>query len=85
VNSADLPSYPSDDVVADIRFMLDRLRACGLTRAVVVDVSPPEIPVHAVRVLVPGLESWAIDRSKLGDRATRAWNQAVETLMAGQS
>jgi ribosomal protein S12 methylthiotransferase accessory factor len=85
VKAADLPSYPSDDVVADIRFMLDRLRACGLTRAVVVDVSPPEIPVHAVRVLVPGLESWAIDRSKLGDRATRAWNQAVETLMAGQS
>jgi ribosomal protein S12 methylthiotransferase accessory factor len=81
VKAADLPSHPSDDVVADIWFMLDRLRACGLSRAVVVDVSPPQIPLHAVRVLVPGLESWAIDRSKLGDRATSAWNQAVHALM----
>jgi ribosomal protein S12 methylthiotransferase accessory factor len=81
VKAADLPSHPSDDVVADIRFMLGRLRAGGLSHAVVVDVSPPEIPVHAVRVLVPGLESWAIDRSKLGDRATRAWNSAVEAVM----
>jgi ribosomal protein S12 methylthiotransferase accessory factor len=82
VKSADLPSYPSDDIVADIRFMLDRLRACGLSRAVVVDVSPPEIPAHVVRVLVPGLESWAIDRSKLGDRATRAWNRAIAAMRA---
>jgi YcaO-like protein with predicted kinase domain len=81
--AADLPSYPSDDVAADIRFILDRLSAGGLPRAVLVDVSPPHIPVHAVRMLVPGLESWAIDRSKLGDRATRAWNQAVQAIMDG--
>jgi ribosomal protein S12 methylthiotransferase accessory factor len=82
VKAADLPSYPSEDIVADIEFMLDRLRACGLKHAVAVDLSPPEIPVHVVRVLVPGLESWAIDRSKLGERATRAWNRTVEAVQA---
>lgn len=85
VKAADLPSYPSDDVAVDIRLILDRLRACGLPRAVVVDVSPPQIPVSAVRVLVPGLESWAIDRSKLGGRATRAWNNAVQDIVDGRA
>jgi ribosomal protein S12 methylthiotransferase accessory factor len=75
-----LPSYPSDDIVADIRLMLGRLRACGLPRVLVVDLSPPEIPVHVVRVLVPGLESWATDRSKLGTRAASAWNRAVSEI-----
>ncbi|MFC6017944.1 YcaO-like family protein [Plantactinospora solaniradicis] len=73
-------SYPSDDIVADIRLLLDRLRAAGLGRVVVVDLSPPQLPGHVVRVLVPGLESWAIDRSKLGDRATRAWARAVREV-----
>jgi ribosomal protein S12 methylthiotransferase accessory factor len=73
----DLATYPSDDLMADVRFMLDRLRACGLPRVVAVDLSPPEIPVCVVRVVVPGLESWAIDRSRIGTRATDAWNAAV--------
>ncbi|MER7332210.1 MULTISPECIES: YcaO-like family protein [unclassified Micromonospora] len=81
----DLPSHPGDDVAADIRFMLDRLRAGGLRRVLVVDLSPPDIPVHVVRVLVPGLESWGSDRSKIGHRATRAWNRAVRALRADES
>jgi ribosomal protein S12 methylthiotransferase accessory factor len=74
---SNLPSYPSDDVVTDIWLMLDRLASRGIDRVVVVDVSPPEIPVHVVRVVAPGLESWAIDRSKLGRRASAAWDRAV--------
>ncbi|MBE1487380.1 YcaO-like family protein [Plantactinospora soyae] len=77
---SELASYPSDDIVADLRLLLDRLRAAGLGRVVVVDLSPPELPGHVVRVLVPGLESWAIDRSKLGARAAGAWSRAVREL-----
>jgi ribosomal protein S12 methylthiotransferase accessory factor len=84
VNVKDLPTYPTDDIVADIALMLDRLRACGLSRVIAVDLSPPEIPVHVVRLLVPGLESWAIDHSRLGTRATRAWNEAVQAVLGRQ-
>jgi ribosomal protein S12 methylthiotransferase accessory factor len=76
-----LATYPGDDVVADVRLLLDRLRAADLPRAVVVDLSPPGIPVAVVRVVVPGLESWAIDRSRLGPRAAAAWNAAVAALV----
>jgi ribosomal protein S12 methylthiotransferase accessory factor len=76
-DASTLPTYPSDDIATDIRFLLARLRAGGLARAVVVDLSPPDIPAHVVRVVVPGLESWAIDRSRIGTRAADAWNAAV--------
>lgn len=76
----DVPSHPSDDIVADIHLMLERLRRRGMTRAIVVDLSAPGIPAKVVRVIVPGVESWAIDRSKLGPRAAAAWNEALTTL-----
>ncbi|HVQ91034.1 MAG TPA: YcaO-like family protein [Mycobacteriales bacterium] len=77
VRLADLATHRSDDIVADIRFMLDRLRDRQLGRVVAVDVSPPGIPVRVARVLVPGLESWGTDRSRIGVRAARAWNEAI--------
>lgn len=78
----ELPSHPSDDIMVDLRFILDRLRARGMRRAVVVDLSPPDIPVSVVRVVVPGIESWAIDRSRLGARATAHWHEALQVLRA---
>ncbi|MEV4538741.1 YcaO-like family protein [Asanoa sp. NPDC049518] len=78
---AELPSHPSDDVVTDIRLMVSRLRDRGMSRVIVVDLSPPDLPVRVARVVVPGLESWAVDRSKLGQRAADAWNQALRRLV----
>ncbi|GAA1861096.1 YcaO-like family protein [Asanoa iriomotensis] len=80
VAMAELPSHPSDDVVSDIRMMVTRLRDRGMSRVIVVDLSPPDLPVRVARVVVPGLESWAVDRSKLGQRAADAWNTALRQL-----
>ena len=76
----EIPSYPSDDVIADIDLMLSCLRAAGLEQAIVVDLSPPTIPAHVVRMIVPGLETWMVDRSKLGPRAAEAWRTALGLL-----
>ncbi len=40
------------------------------------------MPASVVRVIVPGIESWIIDRSKLGPRAAGEWNKALETIQA---
>ncbi|MCA2227193.1 YcaO-like family protein [Nonomuraea aurantiaca] len=79
LDAREITSYRHADVMDDVRFMLDRLRAIGMTRAIVVDLSPPQIPVSVVRLLVPGLESWGVDHSRLGHRAAAAWNRAVRT------
>ncbi|WP_158642224.1 YcaO-like family protein [Actinomadura sp. WAC 06369] len=77
VRFRDVPDHRNDDVIADIDLMLERLRRDGLDRAIVVDRTPPGFPVHVVRVVVPGLESWAIDQSRLGARATAHWEAAL--------
>ncbi|WP_274386405.1 YcaO-like family protein [Streptosporangium soli] len=80
-----VPSHETDDIVADIRFMVSRLRACGIDRVVAVDLSPPGIPVSVVRVVVPHLESWGVDYSKLGPRSAQAWTRALTDLAAKKS
>ncbi|MGX7672528.1 YcaO-like family protein [Plantactinospora sp. DSM 117369] len=80
VRFGDVRSFPNDDVMADIRLMLGRLRDEGLERVIVVDRTPPGFPVHVVRVIVPGLESWAIDQSRLGQRANARWNEALKLV-----
>ncbi|XYH97100.1 YcaO-like family protein [Sorangium sp. So ce1128] len=83
ISMTEVASHVSDDVVSDLWFMVDRLRSVGLSRVVVVDLSPPDLPVKVARVLVPGLESWGSDRSKLGPRATGAWNAAMQAATRG--
>ncbi len=75
-----LPTYPSDDLMDDLRRQLDMLAAAGIERAIAVDLSPPGIPVRVVRLIVPGLESWIVDRAGLGQRALATWNNAVAAL-----
>jgi ribosomal protein S12 methylthiotransferase accessory factor len=61
------------DILDDIDFMLRRLQASGLREVVVVDLTHRDLGVPVVRVLVPGLESWSADHSRIGWRATAAW------------
>lgn len=75
-----LPTHPSDDIRTDIDWLLERLVAAGLHSVIVVDLSPRDVPAAVVRVIVPGLESWVVDHSKLGRRALDAWNTAIAEL-----
>jgi ribosomal protein S12 methylthiotransferase accessory factor len=68
----------------DVQLLLQRLRARGLDQAIVVDLSAPGIPATVVRVIVPGIESWTVDRNKLGPRAAQAWNSALAAIHSAQ-
>ncbi len=84
VRLEDMPSHPSEDVMEDVRLMLDRLRSRGLAQAIVVDLSPPGIPASVVRLIVPGLESWIVDRSKMGPRAAAKWQSMLSLLSSAR-
>jgi ribosomal protein S12 methylthiotransferase accessory factor YcaO len=71
-----IASVENEDIADDIRLILARLVKNGIERVIVVDFSEPG-PFSVVRVLVPGLEFWAIDQGKLGQRAVRFWRQHV--------
>jgi ribosomal protein S12 methylthiotransferase accessory factor len=82
VRFGDVPSHPSDDIMTDLRTMLDRLRDRGLTRVIAVDLSAPDLPVHVARVIVPGMETYALDQGKLGRRASTVWDTTLRELIA---
>jgi YcaO-like protein with predicted kinase domain len=53
----------------DIHVILERLRAAGLTQALVYDLTLPGFDVSAVRVIVPGLEGYLFSSYAPGRRA----------------
>jgi ribosomal protein S12 methylthiotransferase accessory factor len=69
-----MPSVEQDDIADDIRLILDRLAAHGIERVIAVDFTTPG-GFAVVRVLVPGLEFWAMDQGRIGTRATEFWRK----------
>jgi ribosomal protein S12 methylthiotransferase accessory factor len=58
VSLSSIEDRSSNDLAADLRCVLDALRRYGLARAVIVDLSPRDLPVCVVRAIVPGLETF---------------------------
>lgn len=80
----EIPSTPCNDIMGDVRFMLDAIKRAGLPRVLVYDLSPPNMPASVVRMIVPGLESWAVDHCRIGPRGAECWNQAVQQLLTAR-
>lgn len=80
VGCRDLPHHVHDDVLRDIELMLRSLARSGLERVIAIDLTRQQIGIPVIRVLVPGLESWAADGGRLGGRADSAWREAQFAL-----
>ena len=59
----DGPGVEHDTFDADVAWEIGRLRAAGIGRVVVVDLTKPELGIPVARVVVPGLEGLAVGRS----------------------
>jgi ribosomal protein S12 methylthiotransferase accessory factor len=69
----EVATFDSDDVVADVRWKLQRLRAVGIERVIAVDLTRPDLGIPVVRVVIPGLEWDCTHRGYVrGARARRA-------------
>ncbi|MFE2296514.1 YcaO-like family protein [Streptomyces sp. NPDC059452] len=84
VDFGSIKSTPSSDIMDDVSYMLEAIKAAGLPRVLVYDLSPPHMPVAVVRIIVPGLESWAVDHCRLGARSAQAWNRAVSDVLSSR-
>jgi putative methanogenesis marker protein 1 len=65
-------SVDTNDFLEDIHYAAARLRAAGLERVIVVNLTREELGVPVVRVLVPGLEMYGVDNERLGRRCKEA-------------
>jgi ribosomal protein S12 methylthiotransferase accessory factor len=71
----EVPSQRNGDILDDISFLLSCVTKVGLERVIVIDLTLSELDVHVVRVIVPGMESWIVDKCAIGERATAAWRE----------
>ncbi len=65
---SEVESFESDDLLHDINHILKKLKGAGLNEAIVVDLTRGEVNVPAVRVIVPGLEVYVLDKDRIGRR-----------------
>ena len=66
-----LPSFASDDLDADTAFLIGALARAGFDRVLIADLTRPEIGLPVVRVRVPGLSCFVMDRSRVGRRCLK--------------
>lgn len=62
---------PSDDLLDDLAFLLDRLRTAGVERCIVVDLTRADLGVPVVRVRTPGLSQFFVDMRRVDARCRR--------------
>jgi ribosomal protein S12 methylthiotransferase accessory factor len=72
---SDIPSYSFQHIDEDLAFLVERFTSAGLNQIIVVDFTPDQTNYSVVRVIVPGIESWALDRGRFGQRAVDFWKQ----------
>jgi YcaO-like protein with predicted kinase domain len=65
-------SADNDTFDADVAWELERLKRVGIERAVLVDLTRPELGLSVARVVVPGLESLAIANNWVPGRRARS-------------
>jgi YcaO-like protein with predicted kinase domain len=62
-------SYVNEDILDDINLLLTHIKKSGLKKAIIVDLTNPNIGIPVVRALVPGLENFDETKSVMGRRA----------------
>jgi len=59
---SEIRTYINKDILDDIKLILNFLRNAGLKRAIIVDLTNPNIGIPVVRAIVPGLETFEVAR-----------------------
>jgi ribosomal protein S12 methylthiotransferase accessory factor len=77
VDYTHIPSSDTDDFLKDIQNIIAALEKKGLDRVIVVDLTREEIGIPVVRVIVPGLEVFAMDPERRGERVKHAKDHRI--------
>lgn len=72
---SDVQSHSFQHIDEDLAFLIERFASSGLNQIIVVDFTPAQSNYSVVRVIVPGIESWALNRGRFGQRAVDFWTQ----------
>ena len=66
---SEVRTFSYDDILDDIKLILSNLKARGLAKAILVNLTNSKLNIPVIRVIVPGLESFKINKAVIGRRA----------------
>lgn len=72
IDFSEMYAFRSEDFLDDISYTISELKKAGISHVLVTDLTRPEIGIPVVRVIVPGLEHYAMDPERIGDRCRSA-------------
>jgi ribosomal protein S12 methylthiotransferase accessory factor len=67
----EIDSVNNEDILEDIKLILEKLKSVGIGMAAIVDLTNSDIGIPVVRAIVPGLETFKITKSVIGWRAKK--------------
>lgn len=71
IEFSEISTYTNRDIRDDIKLILQCLKKAGLKRAIIIDLTNSEIRTPVIRTIVPGLESFEVTNSVMGNRARK--------------
>src|SRR6476619_53014 len=66
VKFSEVKTFFNEDILDDIKLILNHLAEAELKTAIIVDLTNPQIGIPVVRAIVPGLETFKITKSIMG-------------------
>jgi ribosomal protein S12 methylthiotransferase accessory factor len=69
IKFSEIKTHMNKDILDDINLILYGLKKAGLKRAIIIDLTHPNIGIPVVRAIVPGLETFEVTKSIMGRRA----------------
>jgi ribosomal protein S12 methylthiotransferase accessory factor len=73
VKFSEVKTFFNEDILDDIKLILNHLAEAELKTVIIVDLTNPQIGIPVVRAIVPGLETFKITKSIMGRRAKKSF------------
>jgi thioglycine synthase len=77
IKFSDIKSFYNEDILDDIRIILAKLKEKKLNKAIIVNLTHPRLNIPVVRAIVPGLETFKVNKSVVGNRAKEEFKKCI--------
>lgn len=77
VKFSEIKSFYNEDILDDIQLILKIFKEKGLTKSIIVNLTNPKFNIPVVRAIVPGLETFKINKSIIGNRAKEGFKRCL--------
>jgi thioglycine synthase len=75
IKFSEIRTCVNEDILSDIKHILSVLKEAGINRAIIVNLTNPDIEIPVVRAIVPELETFEVTHSVMGTRARKCFNE----------